>query len=202
MLYASNCCMSEFFLINRDYFEAILIVIGIVGTLIGVPLFYYERRRERAQREHGTYLQVHDNYLEYLKLCLENPDVDVLENHPHRRRVSDAETEEALRKRSILFSYFVSMAEQAFIAYENCSGGPRARQWEGWVAYIDEHFRHESFLKDWKEQGRQFDSDFLRFMNSRAELAEKQPLAPPPTPSMEKAGKHRTPASRRRERRA
>ena len=172
---------ADFFLINRDYFESLLIVIGILSTLIGVPLFYYERRRERGQREHGTYLQVHANYLDYLKLCLENPDADVWENHPCKRPASDAEKEDIARKQSILFSYFVSMAEQAFIAYENCSSGPRARQWEGWVAYIDDNFRHPPFRAAWAEQGRQFDSAFLRFMTARFELTKGGVPSDPPS---------------------
>ena len=156
-------------------------------ALVGIPLFYYERRRERYQREHGTYLQVHANYLDYLKLCLENPEVDVWENQPHTRPSSGVGQAEALRKQSILFSYFISMAEQAFIAYADCSQGTRTNQWEGWVAYIDDYFRHPPFRAAWKELGNQFDSNFLRFMNGRLsqiERHESSSPAPPPVKTM------------------
>lgn len=169
--------VSDYFLINRDYFESLLIVIGIVSTLVGVPLFYYERRRERSQREHGTYLQVHANYLDYLKLCLEHPDADVWENDPCKHPVTDEEKKAAARKRSIFFSYFISMAEQAFIAYENCSSGPRARQWKGWVEYIDDNFRHLPFQEEWDKQGKQFDAKFLAFMETRLKLIQERQAA-------------------------
>jgi hypothetical protein len=48
-----------------------------IATILGIPiaiiLFINEKRKERRDREYGTYNALDEKYLDYLKLCMENP---------------------------------------------------------------------------------------------------------------------------------
>ena len=80
---------------NNATLETIRLVFEIlanIATLLGVPiaiwLFANEKRRERLDREYGTYdaldekticscISSRSKWIDYIQLCLEYPDIDL-----------------------------------------------------------------------------------------------------------------------------
>jgi hypothetical protein len=156
----------------NDGISALVGIVSLIGIPIAIALFFREKRRERIEREHGTYLEVHGQYLEYLKICLDNPRARVWENETDDSSSVET-TAEDLRRESIMFTYFISMAEQAFLIYRHATGKQRQRQWIGWEAYIVEYMKRAPFRNAWASLCCQFDGEFEEFMRSCEKKADQ-----------------------------
>src|SRR5690606_13272864 len=105
---------------------------GYVVTVIGLPLaivvFLYEQRKERENEEEEVYQLLSDNYQDFLKVALENPDL---------RLFSTTETpvlsEEQHERLLIIFSMLTSLFERAYLLlYEDEMKPKQARRWNSW----------------------------------------------------------------------
>jgi hypothetical protein len=162
----------------QPHLSAIASIITIIGIPIGVAVFMWEKRRERHDREYGTYISLDDKYIDYLKICFEHPDLDVYETAIDDRCIPLLDQKEpgVLRRELIIYTIFVSMCERAYLVYRQHSSKIRKRQWEGWEEYLRDDCRHEGFHKAWCVVGRQFDKDFLKLVNKM--MDETSPKAP------------------------
>lgn len=152
---------------NLTIFEILELVSGVV-TIIGIPiavtLFFLEKRRERLDREYNTYREVNRDYMDYLLLCLEHPDLDVFDVPLERE---NSATKEQIRKEQIIYEILLTMLERAFLLYEDKSKKIREEQWTGWHDYIIEWCHRENFVKSWHELGiNQYDADFVAYIKA------------------------------------
>lgn len=55
-------------------FQDILLLLSTIVSILGIPIailvFVNEKRKERRDREYGTYHALDEKYLEYLGLCM------------------------------------------------------------------------------------------------------------------------------------
>jgi len=134
-------------------------------VLIGVPagLYHYTRttKKEQRDREYGTYNALDEKYLEFLKLCLDHPSLDVFDIPDETPRQL---TEEQAKIELIAFTMLISMFERAFLMYRDQSTAVKRRQWSGWDSYIREYCERKNFRRDWEILGDEFDEDFQRYM--------------------------------------
>ncbi|MBN2807559.1 MAG: hypothetical protein JXR22_12950 [Prolixibacteraceae bacterium] len=148
---------------TKTLIDLIQIVSGIV-TILGLPLalvlFFNEKRKERKEREYGTYNALDDKYIRFLELCLEKPELDVIE-YPINTDVKLKD-----RQEQILFLILISNLERAFLMYHDQSNKIKESQWLGWVAYMKDYAKKDNFRKKWPELGTQFDKQFVEFMDS------------------------------------
>lgn len=150
-----------------DYLD----VIGKFVVILGLPLGYIQYRRskkkERRDREYGTYNALDEKYLEFQKLCLDHPylnifDIPDKETHP----LNEKQKKEELILLTMLFSIF----ERAYLLYSDQNSEIKRKQWVGWDSYIKSYCERDNFLTAWEISGSTFDTDFEAYM--RKNIAE------------------------------
>lgn len=151
-----------------------------IGILIAVVVFFIDRRkelgerikereeraRERQARQNELYNATDERYLTFLKLSLDNIDLDIFD-------ISDSEiAQEAqkhriplktLKQELILFSILIKTCERAFLMFhENKDSDYYHQQWKGWEDYIKDYCNRENFQRAWCIIGGQFDVEFRK----------------------------------------
>ncbi|GJM40704.1 MAG: hypothetical protein DHS20C20_09860 [Ardenticatenaceae bacterium] len=145
-------------------------ILANMATLLGVPiaiwLFAHEKRRERLDREYGTYDALDEKYLDYLKLCLEYPDLDVYDyTKSEIDQFLSKENQKIEKNELILFTILISIFERSFLMYKDQSTSLKKEQWAGWDEYMRDYAARGNFRLAWKILGTQFDTNFLQHMN-------------------------------------
>jgi len=137
-------------------------VINILGFPLALYIFFKEKKKERYDREYGTYNALDDKYIHYLELCFKHPDLDIfdipLDNKTERSPAQE-------RQERIMFTILISILERAFLMYKDQSTKLKRRQWTGWIEYMKDWSKRANFRKEWQNLGTQFDSDFVNYMN-------------------------------------
>ena len=151
-------------------------VLANVATFLGIPLaivvLIHDRRRARQDREQQTYQALQSEYSDFLKLCLEHPDLQL---HDYRPKEKAALTPEQQSSRMVAFEILVSMCESAFFLYGHGHHSEfMRRQWKGWEEFIRDWVSQDAFRAAWKEHlGSQFDAEFIRYVNRLVQEREK-----------------------------
>jgi hypothetical protein len=138
-----------------------------LAVVLGVPaaLVQYVRAtlKEQKDREYGTYDELDDKYLDYQRLCLENPELDIWDIPDDLPKVlSQVERKRELQVFTVLFSIF----ERAYLMYSDMSSEVKRTQWHGWEEYIRSYSKRENFSRAWKQGGSTFATDFTRYMDA------------------------------------
>ncbi|MEM2089827.1 MAG: hypothetical protein QXL88_01915, partial [Candidatus Pacearchaeota archaeon] len=108
----------------------LLEILSYIVIILGIPWAIYEflenKRRERIEREYGTYDALDEKFIEFQNLCLQYPYLDVFDL-PDKNpvKLNERQKKEELIAFSILFSIF----ERAFLMYYNQPSEIRKRQW-------------------------------------------------------------------------
>ncbi len=153
---------------NLESIKIVLEIITLSAAILGIPiaifLFYSEKKKERLDREYGTYNALDDKYIDYLIICLDNSDLDIyLSDENEKTHLDD---QQIVRQNSI-FEILVCLFERAFLMYKGQSEKSRKKQWNGWNKYIEDWMNKESFRNAWVGYlDSQFDAEFIVYMNS------------------------------------
>jgi len=145
----------------KDIAELCSSIATIVGVPVALSIYYLEKRRERNDREFETWSVLDERYREYLKLCLQSPELDVFDAPLGKQQHL---TEIESRKELIIFAHLIATMELAFLLYQRSSKRLRQKQWSGWEDYARDFFARPGFVKAWDTVGKQFDADFMAFM--------------------------------------
>jgi hypothetical protein len=145
--------------VNADWLADVATVLGVPTALV---VFVNEKRRERRDREYGTYDALDDKYREYLLLCLENPELDLYDVPLDESPELDPPTR---IRQAAMFDVLVSLLERAFLMYRDQSSSVKRRQWQGWVEYMEAYADNPTFVRLWDLRGIGFDVDFVAYMN-------------------------------------
>jgi hypothetical protein len=151
--------------------------LSYVAVVIGVPLALLQYRmtvrKEQEDREYGTYDALDEKYIEFLKLCLSHPYLDIFDV-PDKAPV---ELSPSQRKQELMaFFILFSILERSYLMYSDQSTIIKKRQWTGWEDYIGGYLRRPNFRMAWENYGAQFDSEFQNYMAGR--LKETRTAAP------------------------
>jgi hypothetical protein len=162
---------------NLDTTKQILEIIALVITILGAPvaIFFYfkERRKERQDREYGTYNALDDKYIDFLNLCLTNADLGI---YQMAEDVDKNLSEDQKQRRTVIFEILICLFERAYLMYKDQSEAIKRNQWAGWNAYIEDWMENVQFLDAWENTlSAQYDNDFLKHMN--AIVARKRLIA-------------------------
>ena len=144
----------------KSWLEALASIATFLGIPLAILLFWFERRRERLERQQLIYLAPNQQYIEYLKLCFEYPELDIYD------LVSPgATTPRDVKREWVAFNILISIMEQAYLLYGS-HPDPRNKQWAGWRDYMRWWLARGNFRQAWEiELSSQFDTDFVKFMN-------------------------------------
>ena len=100
-----------------------------------ILVFVFERRKERIADQEELYQRLSDEYTNFLKLVLDNADLQLLSKRAPLREL----TEEQRERRLALFGILVSIFERAYIlVYEEHMDKQTRRLWSSWEDYIRE----------------------------------------------------------------
>jgi hypothetical protein len=130
-----------------------------------VLVFVFERRKERLAEEEELNQRLSDEYIGFLKLVLDNADLQLLRRHAPLRELSEEQEE----RRFALFGILVSIFEGAYIlVYEERLSRQTRRLWSSWEDYMREWCRRPEFRKALPELLEGEDPDFRSHIESIA----------------------------------
>ncbi len=144
----------------KDWFELLSYAAAIVGFPLAIFIYYKDKVKERKIKEKEVLFTSHSLYVDYLKICLENPELEVYNTSINNPQFSQKEKREL-----IVFEILFAYLESAFLYYEDQSPEIKHKRWEGWINYIREFSQQENFRRAWELTSGQWDLDFMKFMN-------------------------------------
>jgi hypothetical protein len=136
-----------------------------------ILVFIFERRKERIADQEELYQRLSDEYTNFLKLVLDNADLQLL-----RKGASlPVLTEEQKERRHALFGILVSIFERAYIlVYEEQMDKQTKRLWSSWEDYMREWCRRADFQQALPELLEGEDPDFRKHIKR---IARSTPAA-------------------------
>ena len=152
----------------KYWFELLSYAATIVGIPLAIIVYRRDNREERKLKEKQALITSHSLYVDYLKLCFENPELEIYDI-TYKKSGYDAKNKKELIAFEILFAYL----ESAFYYYKDQSDIIKRKRWDGWVKYIQGFIAQENFLIAWQLTGSEWDKDFTEFMNRLIEEAKK-----------------------------
>ncbi|MDX6767391.1 MAG: hypothetical protein SFU85_11440 [Candidatus Methylacidiphilales bacterium] len=152
-----------------EFWELASYVVTVIGLPFGIAVFMMEQRKERQGEQEEIYQRLSDEYREFLKLVLENPDLQLL-----RKGAKPAElSEEQQERRQAIFEILISLFERAYLlVYEDKMDPNTQRLWMTWEDYMWEWCRREDFRTALPELLQGEDPDFCRHI---LQLSRKDP---------------------------
>lgn len=122
--------------------ELLSYIVTVVGLPLAILTFVWEQRKERRNEDEEIFQRLSDEYREFLKLVLDNADLQLL-----RREGARAElTEEQKERRLAIFGILISLFERAYLlVYEEQMDKQTRRMWQSWEDYMREWLRRADF---------------------------------------------------------
>lgn len=147
--------------------ELMSYVVTVIGLPLAITVYLFEQRKERENEEEEVYQQVSDNYQDFLKVALKNPDLRLFSND-----LTLSLTEEQQERQRIIFSMLISLFERAYLLlYEDKMTPKQLRRWNSWDDYVREWCRKSNFRDFLPRLLVGEDPDFVRCL--RAVVAEE-----------------------------
>ena len=121
--------------------ELLSYVVTVIGLPLAIAVFIFEQRKERDNEEEEVYQLLSDNYQEFLKIALENPDLRLFASEE-----TPALTTEQRERMFIIFSMLISLFERAYLLlYEKRMTEKQLRRWRSWEDYMGEWCNRADF---------------------------------------------------------
>lgn len=155
-----------------ETWELLSYAVTVVGLPFAICVFIYEQRKERENEEEEVYQLLSDNYQDFLKVALENPDLRLFLKEP----ATHLEPEQRER-RLIVFNMLVSLFERAYLLlYDASMTSKQARRWSSWEDYMREWCSREDFRASLPELLCGEDPEFVRYIEA---LSHQERIPPP-----------------------
>ena len=149
-----------------EWAEGLSYVVTIFGLPLAIVVFVYEQRRERQGEEEELYQRLSDEYTNFLKLVLANPDLHLLRKSTR----DDPLTEEQNERKLAIFNILISLFERAYIlVYEEKMDRQTQRLWLSWEDYMREWCRRKDFRDALPDLLKGEDEDFSAHIRRIAE---------------------------------
>jgi len=124
-----------------ETWELLSYIVTVFALPLAIIVFLYEQKNERDNEEEAVYQLLSDNYQDFLKVALDNPDLRLFS----AEQTPDLSSEQRDRM-MIIFNILVSLFERAFLLlYEKKMSSKQARRWFSWEDYMLEWCRREDF---------------------------------------------------------
>jgi hypothetical protein len=149
----------------REKWELMSYVVTVVGLPFAIAIFIYEQRRERRNEDEEIFQRLSDEYREFLKLVLDNSDLQLLRREGAQREF----TPEQKERRFAIFGILVSLFERAYLlVYEPKMDKQTRRLWQSWEDYMLEWVRRADFHDALPELLEGEDEDFGAYIRQLA----------------------------------
>lgn len=168
--------ITQAFIDNKELFEVAANIATILGIPSGIAVYYLSKKREREQREFETYDRLDDRFIDYIKLCLDNPELNVFEVPLEDLPYTDKNQQER-RKEIIIYTSLIAIFERYYLSYMRQKPGSKALL--GWETYMEYWFTKDSFREAWDwisirkqieraglpDNGKSYNAEFVDKMN-------------------------------------
>lgn len=142
-----------------EIWELLSYVVTVIGLPLAIAVFLFEQRKERENEEEEVYQLLSDNYQDFLKVALENPDL---------RLFSDVASElnpEQQERQVIIFAMLISLFERAYLLlYEEDMSARQKRRWNSWHDYMLEWGEKPGFREAFPRLLRGEDPGFVSYI--------------------------------------
>jgi len=119
---------------SLETWELLSYIVTVIGLPMAMVVFLYEQRKERENEDEEVYQMLSDNYQDFLKVALDNPDLRLFSDETPA--APDPEQEERLL---IIFTMLTALFERAYLVlYEDSMNAKQARRWNSWEDYMVE----------------------------------------------------------------
>ena len=157
-----------------EIWELLSYVVTVIGLPMVIFVFVYEQRKERENEEEEVYQLLSDNYQEFLKIALENPDLRLFATE----ETAQLSTEQRERM-FIIFSMLISLFERAYLLlYEDKMSEKQLRRWRSWEDYMGEWCCRVDFRTTLPDLLRGEDPAFAAYIQKLATDSGNLPLLP------------------------
>lgn len=153
-----------------ETFEFLSYVVTVIGLPFAIVVFILEQRKERDNEEEEIYQRLSDEYREFLKLVLDNSDLQLLRREGVRHELSEDQKE----RRLAIFGILVSLFERAYLlVYEDDMDKKARRLWQSWEDYMIEWLRRAEFRDALPSLLEGEDEEFTQYIRHLAEKTVK-----------------------------
>jgi hypothetical protein len=147
-----------------ETWELLSYVVTVIGLPLAIAVFIFEQRKERNNEEEEVYQLLSDNYQEFLKIALENPDLRLFASD--EKPALSAEQRERM---FIIFSMLISLFERAYLLlYEDDMAEKQLRRWRSWEDYMGEWCNRGDFRTALPTLLRGEDPEFAAYIQNLA----------------------------------
>jgi len=124
-----------------ESWELLSYIVTVFGLPLAIFVFLYEQRKERDNEEEAVYMQLSDNYQDFLQVALDNPDLGLFSTEE-----TPALSEEQRERMLIIFNMLISLFERAYLLlFETRMTPKQARRWSSWEDYMREWLQRADF---------------------------------------------------------
>ncbi len=142
-----------------ETWELMSYVVTVIGLPLAIFVFIFQQQKERENEEEEVYQLLSDNYQDFLKVALKNPDLRMFSVEV------TALNDEQLERQLIIFAMLISLFERAYLLlYENEMSPKQARRWNSWEDYMIEWCEKPSFRDNLPKLLRGEDPSFVRYV--------------------------------------
>jgi hypothetical protein len=147
-----------------ETWELLSYVVTVVGFPLAIFVFLYEQREERANEDEEVYQLLSDNYQDFLKVALDNPDLKLFS----AEQTPDL-TGEQQERMLIIFNMLISLFERAYLLlYDDKLKPKELRRWRSWEDYMIEWCRRKDFRTSLPSLLVGEDPDFVEYITRLA----------------------------------
>jgi hypothetical protein len=148
-----------------EIWELLSYIVTTIGLPVAIGVFLYEQKKERDNEEEEVYQLLSDNYQDFLKIALDNPDLRLF-SPEETQQLSDEQRERML----IIFNMLVSLFERAFLLlFEQHMSSKQMRRWSSWDDYMREWCQRKDFRARLPMLLRGEDPEFVAYIQSLAD---------------------------------
>ena len=158
-------------MLDLETWELLSYIVTTIGLPCAIVVFLYEQKKERESDEEEVYQLLSDNYQDFLKIALDNPDLRLFSS----AQTPDLNAEQRERM-LIIFNMLISLFERAYILlYEPKMSVTQRRRWESWADYMREWCRREDFRALLPTLLHGEDAEFAEYIGKLAGIAVPHP---------------------------
>ncbi len=144
--------------------EMLSYIVTVIGLPLAILVFLYDQRKERDNEEEAVYQLLSDNYQDFLKVTLANPDLKLFS-----AKMTPELSEEQRERMFIIFSMLTSLFERAYLLlYEENMTAKQLRRWRSWEDFMGEWCKREDFRAALDIQLHGEDPDFVNYLRTLA----------------------------------
>ncbi len=145
---------------SLETWELMSYVVTVIGLPLAIGVFFFEQRKERENEEEEVYQLLSDNYQDFLKVALANPDLKLFSDDT-KVILNDEQKERQL----IIFTMLMSLFERAYLLLHEDEMSPKQRRrWNSWEDYIQEWCHKPHFRENLPQLLRGEDPSFVQYV--------------------------------------